>query len=319
MLDWTDRHCRYFMRQMSGHARVYTEMLTTQAILHSAPRLLRFHKQEHPIALQLGGSEPDELARCAELGEQFGYDEININCGCPSDRVQEGRFGACLMREPQRVAEGVMVMTKATELPITVKTRIGIDNSEEYTFVKRFVDIVAEAGCETFIIHARKAWLQGLSPKENREIPPLNYDIVYRLKQDFPQLTIVLNGGVHTLEECETHLQQVDGVMLGRELYENPYRLAHVDQQLFGDTREPLTREQVIERLLPYIENELRTGSGLCHITRHILGLYRGQPGGRAFRRVLSEEGPKLGAGIPVLLAALAEVQKNQEAQKIAA
>lgn len=319
MLDWTDRHCRYFLRQLSQNAVLYTEMLTTQAILHSAPRLLRFHKQEHPVALQLGGSEPDELARCAELGEEFGYDEININCGCPSDRVQEGRFGACLMREPQRVAEGVMVMSKATELPITVKTRIGIDNSEEYTFVKRFVDIVAEAGCETFIIHARKAWLQGLSPKENREIPPLNYDIVYRLKQDFPQLNIVLNGGIHTLEECEEHLRHVDGVMLGREVYENPYRLALVDQQLFGDTQAPLTREQVIQRLLPYIENELRTGSGLCHITRHILGLYRGQPGGRAFRRVLSEEGPKLGAGVPVLLAALAEVQKNEDAQKIAA
>lgn len=318
MLDWTDRHCRFFLRQLSRHARMYTEMLTTGAILHSAPRLLRFNPQEHPLALQLGGSDPDELARCAEIGEQFGYDEININCGCPSDRVQEGRFGACLMREPRRVAEGVATMSKATNLPITVKTRIGIDNSEDYVFLRRFVETVADAGCYTFIIHARKAWLQGLSPKENREIPPLNYDTVYRLKQEFPQLTIVINGGIQTLDECEQHLQQVDGVMLGREIYDNPYRLAQVDHRLYGDPLPPPSREQVIQRLMPYIENELRVGTGLCHITRHILGLYRNQPGGRAFRRVLSENGPKLGAGLDVLKAALAEVETAMP-QRIAA
>ncbi|HVT34995.1 MAG TPA: tRNA dihydrouridine(20/20a) synthase DusA [Nevskiaceae bacterium] len=311
MLDWTDRHCRYFFRLMSKHARVYTEMLAAGAVLHGGPRLLKYNKAEHPIALQVGGSDADEMAQCAESAEEFGYDEININCGCPSDRVQEGRFGACLMREPQRVAECVSMMTKSASVPVTVKTRIGIDHSEDYVFVRRFVDIVAEAGCDTFIIHARKAWLQGLSPKENREIPPLNYDVVYRLKQEFPQLTIIINGGIHTFEECDEHLKHVDGVMLGRELYDNPFRLAEVDRHFFGRNMAPLTREQVIDQLKPYIENELRVGTGLSHITRHILGLYRGQPGGRRFRQVLSENAHKLGAGIAVLEAALAEVRPD--------
>jgi tRNA-dihydrouridine synthase A len=290
MMDWTDRHCRFFLRQISRHARLYTEMVCTPALIHGPrKRLLRFDGAEHPIALQLGGSDADELAYCSELGEREGYDEINLNCGCPSDRVQEGRFGACLMREPDLVAACVRAMRGATGLPVTVKHRIGVDDSEDYAFMRRFVETVAEAGCEVFIVHARKAWLKGLSPKENREIPPLTYDLVQRLKQDYPQLTVVINGGIRTLDACEQHLQHVDGVMLGREVYDNPYVLAEVDQRLFNDARPAPTRLQVIEQLQPYVERELADGAQLKYITRHILGLYRGQPGGRMFRRTLSE------------------------------
>jgi tRNA-dihydrouridine synthase A len=290
MMDWTDRHCRFFLRQISRHARLYTEMVCTPALIHGPrKRLLRFDGAEHPIALQLGGSDADELAYCSELGEREGYDEINLNCGCPSDRVQEGRFGACLMREPDLVAACVRAMRGATGLPVTVKHRIGVDDSEDYAFMRRFVETVAEAGCEVFIVHARKAWLKGLSPKENREIPPLTYDLVQRLKQDYPQLTVVINGGIRTLDACEQHLQHVDGVMLGREVYDNPYVLAEVDQRLFSDARPAPTRLQVIEQLQPYVERELADGAQLKYITRHILGLYRGQPGGRMFRRTLSE------------------------------
>lgn len=318
MMDWTDRHCRYFMRLLSHHARLYSEMVTIGAILHGdVPRHLRFDKKEHPVALQLGGCDPDKLAECAEIGESFGYDEINLNCGCPSDRVQEGRFGACLMRRPHVVAECVATMSKATTIPITVKNRIGIDNSEDYPFLRRFVDTVAASGCTTFIIHARKAWLTGLSPKENREIPPLNYDAVYRLKQDYPELTIAINGGIKTLDECEMHLQHVDGVMLGREAYENPWMLAQVDHRLFGAAPNTMTRADLLRRYMPYIERELKAGTPLPHMSQHFLGLFRGEHGGRAFRRVISERACKPGAGLEVIEAALDTV--DQEVQLAAA
>jgi tRNA-dihydrouridine synthase A len=310
MMDWTDRHDRYFLRLISARARLYTEMITTGALIHGdRDRFLRFDAAEHPVALQLGGSEPDALARCAEFGAAAGYDEINLNCGCPSDRVQEANFGACLMEVPRYVAAGVAAMRAATHLPVTVKCRIGIDDSEEYPFLKTFIETVAAAGCDTFIVHARKAWLSGLSPKENREIPPLQYATVYRLKREFPQLRIVINGGIKTLEACVEHLRHVDGVMLGREAYENPFLLAQADHLLFGDAAVALTREQVVRRLLPYVARELAAGTPLAHMTRHILGLYRGQAGGRAFRRVLSQQAHLPGAGIGVLEAALAEVE----------
>ncbi len=309
MMDWTDRHCRFFLRQISTHARLYTEMVCTPALIHgSRKRLLKFDNAEHPIALQLGGSDPSELAYCTELGEKWGYDEVNLNCGCPSDRVQEGRFGACLMREPELVAECIREMRSATSLPVTVKHRIGVDDSEDYAFLRHFVMTVAEAGCEVFIVHARKAWLKGLSPKENREIPPLTYDLVHRLKQEFPQLTIVINGGLKTLDDCEPHLQGLDGVMLGREVYENPYLLAEVDQRLFADPHRVPTRHEVVHLLRPYVERELASGAQLKHITRHILGLFRGQVGGRAFRRTLSEGVIEHDVGLELLEDALADV-----------
>ncbi|MDD3762222.1 MAG: tRNA dihydrouridine(20/20a) synthase DusA [Nevskiales bacterium] len=314
MMDWTDRHCRFFLRQISRHALLYTEMVTTAALIHGPRRrLLRFDATEHPLALQLGGVDPAELARCAEFGEQAGYDEINLNCGCPSDRVQEGRFGACLMREPDHVADAVRAMKSATALPVTVKHRIGVDDSEDYAFMRTFVETVAAAGCETFVVHARKAWLKGLSPKENREIPPLQYDSVYRLKQEFPQLRIVINGGIRTMEQCETHLRHVDGVMLGREVYENPYILAEVDHRIFGDDAAAPSREQVIERLRPYVMSELEAGTPLHHITRHILGLFRGQPGGRAFRRTLSEGVHHGEGGMDLIDDAMADVADAAE------
>ena len=309
MMDWTDRHDRFFLRLITRRARLYTEMITTGALIHGdRARFLRFDPSEHPVALQLGGADADALARCAEYGASAGYDEINLNCGCPSDRVQEAQFGACLMQDPKRVAAGVAAMRRAVNVPVTVKCRIGVDDSEEYSFLRDFVEIVAGEGCETFIVHARKAWLSGLSPKENREIPPLRYEAVYRLKQDFPLLRIVINGGIRTLDACHEHLRHVDGVMLGREAYENPWLLAEADARLFGDAPTNLTREAVVRRMLPFIERELAEGTPLAHITRHILGLYRGQPGGRAFRRVLSQQAHKTGAGIEVIEAALAAV-----------
>jgi tRNA-dihydrouridine synthase A len=312
MMDWTDRHCRFFLRLISRHARLYTEMVTTGALLNgSRSRFLKFDASEHPIALQLGGNDPDELARCAELGAEWGYDEVNLNCGCPSDRVQEGAFGACLMREPERVADAVRAMRDATSLPVTVKSRIGVDDSEEYEFLRIFVETVAAAGCEVFIVHARKAWLKGLSPKENREVPPLRYEVVERLKQEFPTLTIVLNGGLKTLDQCTQHLASFDGVMLGREVYENPYFLADVDTQLFGDARPAPSRGEVLQALIPYAERELAAGARLNHITRHILGLYRGQNGGRAFRRLLSEGVTTSDAGTDLLLDALFELEPD--------
>ena len=314
MMDWTDRHCRYFLRLLSRHTRLYTEMVNTGAILRGdAGRHLRFDPSEHALALQLGGSEPQALAQSAAIGAEYGYDEINLNCGCPSDRVQEGRFGACLMAEPQRVAAAVAAMREACNIPVTVKCRIGIDDSEDYVFLRAFVETVAAAGCEVFVIHARKAWLSGLSPKENREIPPLRYEQVYRLKQEFPQLAIAINGGIRTLDDCEHHLRHVDGVMLGREAYENPYLLAQVDQRLFGDTQAPPTRAEAAMRLRPYVEQELAGGTPLGQITRHILGLYKGQPGGRAFPRPLSENAHRKQAGWAVIEDALELTERRAD------
>ncbi|ABC39411.1 tRNA dihydrouridine(20/20a) synthase DusA [Burkholderia thailandensis] len=290
MMDWTDRHCRSFHRTISRHAWLYTEMVTTGALIHGdVARHLAFTPDEAPVALQLGGSEPAELAHSARLGERWGYDEINLNCGCPSERVQRGAFGACLMNEPQLVADCVKAMRDAVSIPVTVKHRIGVDAIEDYAFVRDFVGTVASAGCEVFVVHARNAILKGLSPKENREIPPLKYDYAYRLKRDFPQLEIVINGGITTLDEVEQHLRHVDGVMLGREAYHNPYVLAGVDARFYGATEPAPTREAVEAKLVEYCAAELARGTYLGAIVRHALGLYRGVAGARGWRRVLSD------------------------------
>ena len=290
MMDWTDRHDRYFLRLISARALLYTEMVTTGAIIHGdANRFLRFDPAEQPLALQLGGSDPEALARCSEIAEGYGYREINLNVGCPSDRVQTGRFGACLMAEPETVAACMTAMKAATSLPVTVKTRIGIDDLDSYDYFKSFIERVAETGVETFIIHARKAWLTGLSPKENRTIPPLNYDRVYQLKNDFPELEIILNGGITTCEEIDAHLEQVDGVMIGREAYQNPYFLAEIDRRYYGVEDSAPERREVVEDMLPYIEREMARGVPLKSITRHMLGLFQGRPGARAWRRHISE------------------------------
>lgn len=290
MMDWTDRHCRSFHRALSRHTWLYTEMVTTGALIHGdVARHLAFTADEAPVALQLGGSEPDDLARSAKLGEQWGYDEINLNCGCPSERVQRGAFGACLMNEPQLVADCVKAMRDVVSVPVTVKHRIGVDAVEEYGFVRDFVGTIAEAGCTVFIVHARNAILKGLSPKENREIPPLKYDYAYQLKRDFPQLEIILNGGVKTLDEVDEHLRHVDGVMLGREAYHNPFVLADVDARFYGAADRALTREEAEAKLIDYCAAELARGTPLGAITRHALGLYRGVAGARGWRRVLSD------------------------------
>ena len=308
-MDWSDHHCRYFWRLLTRQALLYTEMVTTGALIHGdRERFLHFNPEEHPVALQLGGSEPDDLARCARWAQDWGYDEVNLNCGCPSDRVQSGMFGACLMARPALVADCVKAMRDACDIPVTVKHRIGIDHMESYAELVDFVATVAEAGCEVFIVHARKAWLQGLSPRENREIPPLNYSWVYQLKRDLPQLAIVINGGIQTLAQCRQHLQQVDGVMLGREAYQNPWLLAEVDAQLYGMDKPVASRDDVIVALLPYVEQQLAAGAHLNHITRHILGLYQGVPGARKFRRYLSENAYKKTAGPEVLAAAWQQV-----------
>ncbi|MFC6634814.1 tRNA dihydrouridine(20/20a) synthase DusA [Microbulbifer taiwanensis] len=308
LLDWSDRHCRTLWRLFSKRAFLYTEMVTTGAILHGdRERHLQFDAAEHPVALQIGGSDPRDLAECARIAEEWGYDEINLNCGCPSDRVQSGRFGACLMAEPQTVAEGLAAMRAAVSIPVTVKHRIGIDDMEDYSGLTRFVEAQAAVGITTFIVHARKAWLNGLSPKENREIPPLNYDMVFQLKRDYPQLEVVLNGGINSLEECRQHLRHVDGVMLGRAAYQTPLLLAQVDSELFGGEPGPGAVE-VVELMLPYIEKELGRGQRLNHITRHMLGLFQGLPGARRFRRHLSENAHRNGAGPEVVEQALALV-----------
>lgn len=309
MMDWSDRHCRYFWRLLSQRARLYSEMVTTGAIIHGdRDRFLSFNAAEHPIALQLGGSDPQALAECTKIAEAYGYDEVNLNCGCPSDRVQEGRIGACLMAEPETVADCVSAMRHATSLPVTVKHRIGIDDHDSEEHLHHFVSTVAAAGCQVFIVHARKAWLQGLSPKENREIPPLDYALVARLKQSFPELTIVINGGVTSLEQSQSLLEEVDGVMLGREAYHNPYVLADVDQRLFDDDRNVASRDDVFQAFLPYCSEQLQQGGKLNHMTRHIMGLYAGQPGGRLFRRYLSEHATRPNAGIDILTAAHAQL-----------
>ena len=309
MMDWTDRHCRVFHRLLSRRALLYTEMVTTGALLHgNAARHLDFDPSEHPVALQLGGSDPVALAAAAKMGEDRGYDEINLNVGCPSDRVQNGAFGACLMATPDVVAEGVAAMCSAVRIPVTVKHRIGIDDLESYEELHHFISTVAAAGCETFIVHARKAILKGLSPKQNREIPPLRYDVVQRLKEDFPELTVVLNGGVKTLNDTQTHLSWADGVMIGRGAYQHPYLLAGVDSQIFGEDRLPPTRREVLDAYLPYAEEMLSQGVYLSHLTRHILGLFSGQPGARHWKRTLSERSHLPGAGVEVILDAVAAI-----------
>lgn len=317
MMDWTDRHCRSFHRKITRHTWLYTEMVTTGALLHGdVARHLDFSKEEHPVALQLGGSDPADLAKSAKLGESWGYDEINLNCGCPSERVQKGAFGACLMAEADLVADCVKAMRDAVSVDITVKHRIGVDQIESYDFVRDFVGTVAQAGCVTFIVHARNAILKGLSPKQNREIPPLKYDFAYRLKSDFPQLEIILNGGVKTSAEIDAHLQHLDGVMLGREAYHNPYLMADFDARYYGDDAPPKSRAEVLEAMMPYIRNQLahhgnNVGGGLRlnTITRHMLGLMAGMPGARGFRQLLSDS-EKLASNDPdLLLMALERVQ----------
>jgi tRNA-dihydrouridine synthase A len=310
MMDWSDHHCRFFWRLITRQALLYTEMVTTGALIHGdRERFLHYNVEEHPVALQLGGSNPADLARCARWAQEWGYDEVNLNCGCPSDRVQSGMFGACLMAHPGLVAEGVKAMRDTCTIPVTIKHRIGIDHMESYEELLDFVATVAEAGCTVFIVHARKAWLQGLSPKENREVPPLNYPWVYQLKADLPHLSIVLNGGIQTLEQCKSHLAQVDGVMMGREAYQNPWLLAQVDRELFGMDNPALSRDDIQVALLEYVEQQLTRGVHLNHITRHILGLYQGVPGARKFRRHISENAYKKNAGLEVLTGAFALVE----------
>ena len=314
MLDWTDRHCRYFLRLISRHTLLYTEMVTTGALLHGdRARHLDFDGAESPVALQLGGSDPADLAVCARMGEDWGYQEINLNCGCPSDRVQSGRFGACLMREPERVADAVAAMKAATSLPVTVKCRIGIDDCDPQPFLWHFVDQVAAAGCTTFIVHARKAWLQGLSPRENRDIPPLDYPLVFQLKTEFPQLEILINGGIADLESAEDCLHHVDGVMLGRAVYHDPYLLADVDRRFFHDQRPASSRAEIMEAMTEYAARHIEQGGRLSHVTRHLLGLYQGHYGGRQFRRYISERAHRPDAGAEVLQAAAALTVRTAE------
>ncbi len=318
MMGCTDRHARYFLRLCSRHALLYTEMVPAQAVWHGrSERLLAYSSEESPVAIQFGGSDPVQLAYCARMAEVYGYDEINLNVGCPSERVQAGRFGACLMAEPGLVAELITAIRQSSALPVTVKTRIGIDQQDDYAALAEFVECVANAGCGTFIVHARKAWLKGLSPKENRTRPPLRYDRVQRLKRDFPELEIVLNGGLRTLEQAEEQLAAVDGVMLGREAYQNPYLLAMVDAQLFDDPRPVPTRHGLVQAYLPYIECQLAAGVRLSRMTRHLLGLYQGMPGARAWRSHLSARGARSGAGVEVIEQALRLVSREVESAAV--
>jgi tRNA-dihydrouridine synthase A len=305
MMEWTDRHCRYFLRLISKRTLLYTEMVTVDAVLRGdRKRLLAFHPTEHPLALQIGGSDSAGLAEAARIGTEFGYDEINLNVGCPSDRVQAGRFGACLMAEPLLVADLIAAMGARSKVPVTVKCRIGIDDQDAEESLDRFIDAVAEGGCRTFILHARKAWLEGLSPKENRDVPPIDYDRVYRIKARRPDLTIIVNGGIGSLGEAVDHLDHVDGVMLGRAAYQDPYLLAEVDRRLFHAAEPQPTRLEVLDGFMAYAEEELARGVRLNQMTRHILGLFHGQPRARAFRRVLAESAHLDGAGLEVLKAA---------------
>ena len=312
MLDWTDKHCRYFHRLLTKYAVLYTEMVTTGAILHGqTERYLSFNTAEHPVALQLGGSEPNEIAQCAVIAEDYGYDEVNINVGCPSERVQKGAFGACLMAEPQLIADCVASMQAKTALPVTVKNRIGIDDQDDHAGLHQFISTVSAAGCKTFIIHARKAWLKGLSPKENREIPPLRYELVYQIKQEFPALEIIINGGITNLSACQLHVQHVDGVMVGREAYHNPWLLSEVDQAFYGS---PIctNRYAVLEAMLIYIQQQEAAGVRVSHIGRHILGLFQGLPGARQWRRHLSENMHKPAADVDLFKQAAKKVLDGQ-------
>jgi len=310
MMDWTDRHCRFFLRLISRHVRLYTEMITVGALTHGdVPYHLDFDPAEHPIGLQLGGSDPQMLAASAKLGERWGYDEINLNCGCPSERVQTGSFGACLMAEPALVADCVKAMRDAVAVPVTVKHRIGLDANDDYGFVRDFVGTVAAAGCEVFIVHARNAVLKGLSPKDNREVPPLRYDVVHRLKRDFPALTLVVNGGLTRWDAIDRELSEVDGVMLGRAAYHDPYLLAHADWHAYGDEAPARSRSAVLRLLMPYAAVQMARGVHLRAIARHVLGLYHGQSGGRRFRQILSDAARLRTGGPELFEEALAAVE----------
>ena len=315
MMDWTDRHCRMFHRLMTRRARLYTEMLTSGAIIHGdRRRLLAFDEREHPVALQLGGSDPRDLATAAKIGEDFGYDEINLNVGCPSDRVKDGRFGACLMAEPALVASCVAAMKAAVAIPVTVKCRIGIDEQDPEAALDTLARAVVAAGADALIVHARKAWLSGLSPKENRDIPPLDYDRVYRLKAAMPDVPVIINGGIGSLADARQHLRHVDGVMLGRAAYQEPWRLLNVDPELFGETAPRASMKEAFEAMMPYIERELAAGTRLHAVSRHFVGAFHGVPGARAFRRHLAEHGVRAGAGVDVLRDAIALVEDRNPA-----
>lgn len=314
MMDWTTPQFRYLARLLSRHTLLYTEMVTTGALIHGdTERFLHHNPAEYPLALQLGGSNPEELAHCARLAEQFGFSEVNLNVGCPSDRVQNNMIGACLMAHPDKVAEGVRAMIDATSLPVTVKHRIGIDGRESWEELCEFIETVSAAGCRTFIVHARIAVLEGLSPKENRDVPPLKYDWVYRLKQKYPHLEIIINGGIKTFEECRGHLEHTDGVMLGREAYHNPWVLAGVDSRFFGTEAPVTSRHDALRAMYPFIQSELERGVFLGNISRHLLGLFHGMPGGRQFRRYISENAHKPGAGLEVIQTALQKVREPEQ------
>lgn len=316
MLDWTDRYCRYFLRLLSKHSVLYTEMITTGALLHGDYyKLLKHDPFEYPLALQLGGNDPEHLARCAKLAESYGYAEINLNCGCPSNKVQQGHFGACLMKRPQLVADCVCAMRNAVDIPVTVKHRIGVDREINYDKLLEFVGTIAEAGCQTFIVHARMAWLDGISPKQNRTLPPLEYGQVRQLKHDFPDQEFIINGGITTLAEVQHHLSLVDGVMVGREAYKNPFILAEVDSEIYARGKHPVSRFEVLEGLIPFVEQELISGTRLNQISRHILGLYHGQPGGKKFRQHISTRSVLPGANTDVLSDAMVMMQRYSQHQ----
>ncbi|QOL25930.1 tRNA dihydrouridine(20/20a) synthase DusA [Thalassotalea sp. LPB0316] len=312
MLDWTDRHCRYFYRLMSKQTVLYTEMVTTGAIIFGKGDYLGYNEEEHPVVLQLGGSDPKAMAQCAKIAQDKGYDEININVGCPSDRVQNGKFGACLMAEPALVAQCVDAMKAQVDIPVTVKSRIGIDDQDSYEFLHRFIDVVKDAGCEHFIVHARKAWLSGLSPKQNREIPPLDYQRVYQIKRDFSQLAISINGGITSFEQAQAHLAHIDGVMIGREVYQNPYILAQADQQLYGIDTVIKSRQQIIDEMASYIDQHVAQGGKMWHVARHMLGLCNGLAGAKQFRRFLSENSSQANANGDLLKQAYDKVVQLQ-------
>jgi tRNA-dihydrouridine synthase A len=311
MLDWTDRYYRYFARLITKHTLLYTEMVTTGALLHgNRERFLKFDPSEHPVALQLGGSDPSDLAVCSRMAEDAGFDEVNLNVGCPSDKVQSGSFGACLMLEPGLVAECIDSMQQAVSIPVTMKHRIGIDQDESYETLYHFVDRVSQTGCRSFIVHARNAWLQGLSPKENREIPPLHYETVHRLKSDFPQLEIIINGGIKSLDAAREQLQHLDGVMIGREAYQNPWMLADADRMIFGDNHPIPSRHEIVEQLMPFVQDEFAQGTPISRISRHILGLFQGQPGAKAWRRHISENAHR-NEVVPELILEAAQMVKG--------
>jgi len=314
MLDCTDRHERFLLRLISRHAVLYTEMVTTGALLFGdTARFLGFDESEHPLALQLGGSDPDAMTRCAELAQQWGYDEVNINVGCPSDRVQSGSFGACLMQSPELVAENVKQMQAAVDIPVTVKCRIGVDDQEPREALWALVEQAAGAGCNVFLVHARKAWLKGLSPKANRSVPPLDYPLVYQLKEDFPELEIIINGGIETLEQCQSHLEHVDGVMMGREVYSNPYVMSAVDGRFYADSEPSLTRDEVLERYIGYIDQRMAAGVRLNQLSRHVVGLFHGEPRSRLWRRHISENAHLAGSDSTVLRTAYANMLGHRD------